>query len=156
VCVTRALALRSHRCRRSLGICACASMSCCCAGFPCTLKAEGLQFFLVESHAVDSESAEPADDVCEVDSAAHVVARLSPHRDLAATTAMVVRPTLTHEVCAICFDRPAGCILSPCGHSATCRKCLQTLKVCPLCRSPIESFQQGAYKHILKGKPIWV
>lgn len=42
------------------------------------------------------------------------------------------------DVCVICLDKPANCIIVPCGHVGFCKHCLdhwyKTNKKCPICR----------------------
>lgn len=40
--------------------------------------------------------------------------------------------------CVICMRRGPEMALDPCGHFSFCRECVQTVKTCPLCRTPIE------------------
>lgn len=41
------------------------------------------------------------------------------------------------ELCIICFDRPAGTRLEPCGHNNFCAPCAMKFNTCPLCVRPI-------------------
>lgn len=45
--------------------------------------------------------------------------------------------TQAQELCAICFDRPGGVVLQPCGHDCFCQQCATRLRACPLCRVPL-------------------
>jgi len=50
------------------------------------------------------------------------------------------------DVCIKCMTFPTmisiGRALNPCGHGATCEKCMDVLKECPLCRQPVCGFMQ--------------
>ncbi|CAJ1348991.1 unnamed protein product, partial [Effrenium voratum] len=47
-------------------------------------------------------------------------------------------------LCKICYERDVGCVLEPCRHHAFCSHCalqlFETDGLCPLCRSPVNSF----------------
>lgn len=42
-------------------------------------------------------------------------------------------------LCAICMDEKADFLVVPCGHKCGCKKCLEQLIQCPICRTKIES-----------------
>ena len=44
------------------------------------------------------------------------------------------------SICCICLDSPSTHATAPCGHLIYCEKCVQTLRFCAMCRSPIKSF----------------
>ena len=41
--------------------------------------------------------------------------------------------------CKICMNGCIECAHLPCGHAICCRKCSSKVRVCPVCKSPIES-----------------
>ena len=43
-------------------------------------------------------------------------------------------------LCVICLEREASLAVVPCGHQCVCPGDSQALKVCPICRGPIQSF----------------
>ncbi len=46
-------------------------------------------------------------------------------------------------LCQICLDKPRDCILEPCMHFCLCSTCVRLLteSKCPICRRPVEFFQ---------------
>jgi pyrimidine deaminase RibD-like protein len=51
---------------------------------------------------------------------------------------------LVDKECVVCFDSIRCMALAPCGHIALCQPCaealmLQTVKLCPTCRDPVDS-----------------
>lgn len=38
------------------------------------------------------------------------------------------------NLCKICMDLPADCVLLECGHLVTCTKCGKRMSECPICR----------------------
>ena len=38
--------------------------------------------------------------------------------------------------CVVCFCRPGGVRLEPCGHDDFCADCVQRFRTCPVCRQP--------------------
>jgi len=42
------------------------------------------------------------------------------------------------DKCVICLVKPKNIVLIPCGHVCACKKCLEQLDKCPMCRRPIE------------------
>ena len=90
--------------------------------------------------------------------AAHHEAPLQePPMGLPVAVAPPMAPDSVYEVsqdgeCVVCFDRKIDCVLSPCGHVATCQRCAERLVAvyltstqreklgrCPICRSRIET-----------------
>lgn len=49
-----------------------------------------------------------------------------------------------------CFEKKADCIISPCGHVATCFSCmnnwLDTNNICPVCRKKVSEFRKIYYE----------
>lgn len=56
--------------------------------------------------------------------------------------------TSNDSMCVICFEKPADCIVVPCGHMGFCEHCLnhwyRTNKKCPVCRA-----EPSCYKKII-------
>ncbi len=50
---------------------------------------------------------------------------------------------LDSNTCKICMENKIKCVIIPCGHTATCIECSNTLKkkdsLCPICRGKIDS-----------------
>ncbi len=50
------------------------------------------------------------------------------------------------DACIICLDQPASVTFHPCSHCVTCPACAKLVaqrdQPCPLCRSPVSSFQR--------------
>lgn len=50
------------------------------------------------------------------------------------------------DLCVICLDKPANCIIVPCGHVGFCKHCLdhwyKTNKKCPICRAEPSFFKK--------------
>ena len=44
--------------------------------------------------------------------------------------------------CKICLDAIMFVELKPCGHKQFCRRCVRKIKICPLCRAPIEDWNE--------------
>lgn len=42
--------------------------------------------------------------------------------------------------CIVCMDAPKTHLVLPCGHLGYCKVCVQTLKVCSLCRGEVQGF----------------
>lgn len=42
-------------------------------------------------------------------------------------------------LCKVCMDREMNIVFQPCGHLMACRKCVENLQECPLCRRAIFS-----------------
>lgn len=47
------------------------------------------------------------------------------------------RPRLSN--CSVCLVKPSDHVLLPCGHVCLCRKCMQNIHTCPLCKSEVQS-----------------
>lgn len=45
----------------------------------------------------------------------------------------------SETVCVICFENSRNTVLWPCKHSVICIDCSEHLKICPICRTSIES-----------------
>mmetsp|Transcript_53079 Transcript_53079/g.95170 ORF Transcript_53079/g.95170 Transcript_53079/m.95170 type:complete len:567 (+) Transcript_53079:78-1778(+) len=45
---------------------------------------------------------------------------------------------VTVELCAVCYDRPSGWTLDPCGHTHFCETCAAHFRTCPICRRPVK------------------
>jgi len=65
---------------------------------------------------------------------------------------LAIEPLNVTEVdkdCIICFEAPKNTVLIPCGHLVLCLKCARGLKLsnklCPVCRSDIESVYRAYY-----------
>jgi len=41
--------------------------------------------------------------------------------------------------CIVCMDYAINCVLMPCAHEVACMRCSQHLRVCPVCRTAVES-----------------
>ena len=46
------------------------------------------------------------------------------------------------HVCVICLDSEVNSVLIPCGHVSSCMNCVHSLHSCPICRTPVQSFQK--------------
>lgn len=50
------------------------------------------------------------------------------------------------NMCIVCYEKKADCIVSPCGHVATCCSCmknwLDTKQTCPVCRKEISEYKK--------------
>lgn len=57
------------------------------------------------------------------------------------------------DMCVICFERPGGVQLRPCGHDLFCRVCARQVRKCPLCRASMTSWQDGRTLFIIKPEP---
>ena len=44
--------------------------------------------------------------------------------------------------CSVCLDARKNMIVFPCAHFAICDKCVDSLKLCPICRTPITSIRR--------------
>lgn len=42
------------------------------------------------------------------------------------------------DVCIICCENPKTGVILPCKHNFMCMKCTQGLRICPICRNPIQ------------------
>lgn len=50
-----------------------------------------------------------------------------------------VAPAASPDECAVCFEPLAVRVaIVPCGHTQTCKSCLETLSKCPLCSGPCQ------------------
>lgn len=59
------------------------------------------------------------------------------------TTVSMTDRQITDYLCQICLDAPRDCILEPCMHFCLCSGCVTRLPEakCPICRRPIEFYQ---------------
>uniref|UniRef100_A0A7S1A0Z0 RING-type domain-containing protein n=1 Tax=Noctiluca scintillans TaxID=2966 RepID=A0A7S1A0Z0_NOCSC len=76
-----------------------------------------------------------------------------PHRDRRQST-----PTSFDDQgagCVICFESPGGVVLQPCGHDQFCQYCAKQVRKCPLCRTPMTSWQDGRTLCVF-GTPVWI
>ena len=63
--------------------------------------------------------------------------RLAAEGDWAAVDAAGGRLARQYE-CRLCFARPIGAVLLPCGHALCCAGCAAGLAACPACRCALE------------------
>lgn len=70
----------------------------------------------------------------------------TPPRTFNAQTPVPVRPQVpvgpddTDDelaLCIVCYERPSGTALDPCGHDHFCEHCATQFRTCPLCREPL-------------------
>jgi hypothetical protein len=117
-------------------------------------RGEGNFHIWPESHH-HSSSSTPSRDVITVDVAygaasdetSYLLEAASAPVELRNANTMVKRPddvlysyvSSTDNECAVCFDSGIDTVLRPCGHIAVCRTCAQKLRVCPICRTGIDS-----------------
>jgi hypothetical protein len=40
-------------------------------------------------------------------------------------------------LCVICMEEARVAVFTPCGHLACCQDCGNSLRLCPICRTPI-------------------
>jgi len=43
------------------------------------------------------------------------------------------------KLCVICIENPKDVVIIPCGHLCACTKCIEGVKLCPVCRGEISS-----------------
>ena len=41
--------------------------------------------------------------------------------------------------CIVCMDASINCVLMPCAHEVACARCASRLRLCPVCRMPVEA-----------------
>ncbi|KAK8872240.1 hypothetical protein M9Y10_008006 [Tritrichomonas musculus] len=50
------------------------------------------------------------------------------------------------NVCIICYEKKADCVISPCGHVIACYSCMEnwikTNKICPVCRKEVSKYRK--------------
>lgn len=44
----------------------------------------------------------------------------------------------TEDLCIICCENPKTGVILPCKHNFMCVRCTQGLRICPICRNPIQ------------------
>jgi len=63
-------------------------------------------------------------------------------------------PLRFDKECLVCLEGIRGSNrIVPCGHCVACEACMEVLVECPLCRTPVESVEQGAFTHTYVGGP---
>jgi len=53
-------------------------------------------------------------------------------------TAQETKEEEDKDICKICFERDIECAIVECGHTVLCLECSNGLKLCPMCREPIQ------------------